>query len=108
MLELYLAARDAKYKRISVMGIKHPDLYQLLAYTIATELPGGLLVYAAGEGEAAVHEIVNVGKRLEVTSIDPSGTPKEILGEIARIATTVKRLRDQVNSALRLPVTSSA
>ncbi len=26
---------DAKYKKINVAGIKHADLYQLLAYTIA-------------------------------------------------------------------------
>ncbi|MHB0960427.1 MAG: 5-methylcytosine restriction system specificity protein McrC [Pirellulaceae bacterium] len=42
---------DVKYKRVNAPGIKHPDLYQLLAYTVATDLPNGLLVYAAGEGE---------------------------------------------------------
>jgi 5-methylcytosine-specific restriction enzyme subunit McrC len=88
---------DLKYKRINVPGIKHADLYQLLAYTIAAELFGGLLIYAAGEGEPAVHEIVNVGKQLEVISMDLSGTPGELLGEILSIADTIKRLNRQAS-----------
>lgn len=83
---------DVKYKRINLVGIKHADLYQLLTYTIATELPGGLLIYAAGEGEPAVHEVLNVGKHLEVISMDLSGTPREILDEVATVAATIKRL----------------
>ena len=84
---------DAKYKRINVSGVKHPDLYQLLAYTIATGLPGGLLCYAAGEGEPAIHEVVDIGKQLQVTSVDLSGDPKEILSDIERIAVIVRGLR---------------
>ena len=63
-----------------------------ITYTIATELPGGLLIYAAGEGEPAVHEVLNVGKHLEVISMDLSGTPREILDEVATVAATIKRL----------------
>src|SRR5215468_10559738 len=40
---------DAKYKRVNAAGVKHPDLYQLLAYLLALDQPRGLLVYAAGE-----------------------------------------------------------
>jgi 5-methylcytosine-specific restriction enzyme subunit McrC len=32
---------DVKYKRVNIAGYHHPDLYQLLAYTIASDLPGG-------------------------------------------------------------------
>lgn len=39
---------DAKYKRVTVRGVENADLYQLLAYTLATNLPSGLLVYAVG------------------------------------------------------------
>jgi len=84
---------DAKYKRINVSGIKHPDLYQLLAYAIATGLPGGLLCYAAGEGEPAIHEVVDIGKELQVTSVDLSGDPEEILADMERIAVIVRGLR---------------
>lgn len=90
---------DAKYKRINVPGIKNPDLYQMLAYTIATELPSGFLIYAAGEGEPALHEVVNVGKRLEVISVDLSATPSEILDEISHIARTIKRSTEQLSQA---------
>ena len=88
---------DAKYKRINVPGIKNPDLYQLLAYTIAAELPSGLLIYAAGEGEPALHEVMNVGKKLEVISVDLSGTPSEILDDISNIAHTINRSSEQLS-----------
>jgi 5-methylcytosine-specific restriction endonuclease McrBC regulatory subunit McrC len=88
---------DVKYKRINVPGIKHADLYQLLAYTIAAELSAGLLIYAAGEGEPAVHEVENVGKQLEVISMDLSGTPGDILDEISNIARTIKRKTEQAS-----------
>jgi len=83
---------DAKYKRISVEGINHPDLYQLLAYTTALRLPGGLLVYAAGEANRVEHTVVHAGKRLEVTTVDLAGSPKQILADVARIAERVKAL----------------
>jgi 5-methylcytosine-specific restriction enzyme subunit McrC len=83
---------DAKYKRVSVKGINHPDLYQLLAYTVALNLPGGLLVYAVGEAERVRHEVVHVGKHLHVTTVDLSGTPDEILRDVARIARRVRQL----------------
>jgi 5-methylcytosine-specific restriction enzyme subunit McrC len=93
---------DVKYKRVSATGVKHPDLYQLLAYTIATGLPGGLLIYAAGEGEPATHRVVKLAKELEVTSIDLSGSPKEILAEIARAALRVMQLRGRADSMLQV------
>jgi 5-methylcytosine-specific restriction enzyme subunit McrC len=88
---------DVKYKRINVPGIRHADLYQLLAYTIAAELPAGLLIYAAGEGEPAVHEVENVGKELEVIAMDLSGTPSEILDEVSNIARAIKRKTEQAS-----------
>ena len=41
---------DAKYKRVTVESVPNADLYQLLAYVTALDLPGGLLVYAQGRG----------------------------------------------------------
>jgi 5-methylcytosine-specific restriction enzyme subunit McrC len=84
---------DAKYKRIGVKGIKHPDLYQLLAYTTALGLPEGLLVYAAGEADRIEHVVRHAGKRLRVTTIDLTGTPTEILSEVERIADLVRAQR---------------
>lgn len=83
---------DVKYKRIRVLG-KHPDLYQLLAYTVATGLDGGLLIYAAGEGEPVVHEVVDLGKRLEVVTLDLTREPEEILRQVEVVAGKVRGKR---------------
>jgi len=61
---------DVKYKAVNVAGVKHPDLYQLLAYVTASGLPSGLLVYAAGEGKPATHDITLAGKLLHVRSLE--------------------------------------
>ena len=84
---------DVKYKRTTAAGVNHPDLYQLLAYTIAAGLSHGLLVYAAGEGEPVAHEVVDLGKRLEVYSLDLSGPPQAILAEVGSLAEQIRRLR---------------
>ena len=39
---------DVKYKRLEAGGIKHPDLYQLLSYAIAADLPRALLGVCVG------------------------------------------------------------
>jgi 5-methylcytosine-specific restriction enzyme subunit McrC len=83
---------DVKYKRVNVAGILHPDLYQLLAYTIAADLPGGLLIYAAGEGDPALHEVVNISKELEVVTLDLAGTPEEILAQVEEVAGRVAQM----------------
>lgn len=92
---------DAKYKRISVSGINHPDLYQLLAYVIGLDLPAGLLVYAAGEADSVEHTVSHAGKRLEVTTIDLSGTPSEILDRVDRLTGRVRALAEEGGQAHR-------
>ena len=42
---------DAKYKMLTDERAPNADLYQMLAYATALDLPGGLLVYAKGERE---------------------------------------------------------
>jgi 5-methylcytosine-specific restriction enzyme subunit McrC len=86
---------DVKYKRVNASGIEHPDLYQLLAYATATGLPDGLLVYAAGEGEPVTHRVAYVGKELHIRTLDLSGTPDAIIGQVAKLGKEVKKLRDK-------------
>jgi 5-methylcytosine-specific restriction enzyme subunit McrC len=93
---------DVKYKRVNAAGIKHPDLYQLLAYTIAADLPCGLLVYAAGEGEPITHEVVEVEKRLEVVTLDLSGGPDEILEQVRVVADRIHEIARAGTGAWRL------
>ena len=91
----YLFVGDVKYKRLQASGIKHADLYQLLSYTIAADLPRGLLIYAAEERERGVHEIVHVGKELTITTLDLEGSPDEILGQVSRLAEQINGMKSQ-------------
>jgi len=94
---------DVKYKKVKVDGILHPDLYQLLAYTTATGLQEGLLIYAAGEAKATTHEVIRVGKRLHVATLDLAGEPPAILTLIGRVASMIRRMaRTHVREESRL------
>jgi 5-methylcytosine-specific restriction enzyme subunit McrC len=84
---------DVKYKRLEAGGIQHADVYQLVSYTIAADLPQGLLVYAAGEREPGVHEIVHVGKMLTIITMDLAGVPEDILQEVGRTAELIRAMR---------------
>ena len=84
---------DAKYKRVGNEHVHNADLYQLLAYTTALDLPGGLLIYAQGEAEDAVHRVRHAGKQLEIATLDLSGDIDELKAEIARLAERVRGLR---------------
>jgi hypothetical protein len=86
---------DIKYKRIDVQGLKHADLYQLLAYCVAIDLSGGLLIYAAGEAEPFTHRVVMLGKELDIVTLDLAGSPAEILAHIARLCARVQKWRDK-------------
>jgi len=86
-------AGDVKYKNVNPNGVIHPDLYQMLAYTIAADLPGGLLIYAAGETDDASHQVVHAGKTLRVLTLDLEGEPDDILAQIDGVADQVRLLR---------------
>ena len=80
---------DAKYKKLDTPGFRHADIYQMLAYCTAADLPSGLLIYAAGEDDPSEYRINHAGKTIEVTALDLSGTPAAILGEVSRLAERV-------------------
>ena len=83
---------DVKYKRADG-GVPNADLYQLLAYATALDLPGGLLIYAQGEAEPVTHEVRHAGKRLEVRALDLSGSREDLLARIDELAGRVRALR---------------
>lgn len=89
---------DVKYKRTAPEGNINADLYQLLAYTVATGLDDGLLIYAAGEADDAVHDVALAGKHLAVTTLDPSGEPDDVLREIEAVAAHVRTMADKPTS----------
>ena len=81
---------DAKYKKLDKQGFKHADIYQMLAYCTAADLPSGLLIYAAGEDVSGKYRINHSGKTIEVATLDLSGAPENILGEVDRLADRVR------------------
>ncbi len=85
---------DAKYKNLTGERVPNSDLYQLLAYVTALDLPGGLLIYAQGEAEAGTYCVRHSGKRLEVAGLDLSETLDEVLARVREVAIRVKALRD--------------
>jgi 5-methylcytosine-specific restriction enzyme subunit McrC len=83
---------DVKYKR-TTFG-EHADLYQLLAYATAAQLPGGLLVYAAGDDPSAPDAAHDVdGKTLHVAALDLALPPNQLLSQVALLAQRIKRMR---------------
>ena len=73
----------------------HADIYQMLAYCTATDLPSGMLVYAAGEGEPGTYRVKHADKTIEVVSLELDGTPEAMLEEVRRLA---QRVRVQTNA----------
>lgn len=92
---------DVKYKKTADWRIPNADLYQLHAYTTATDLPGGLLIYAAGEGEPGTHVVRHADKRLTVMAVDLAGDPDVVLAGISRVADQIRGLMRMPNISLR-------
>ena len=94
---------DAKYKRVRDERVPNADLYQLLAYVTALDLPGGLLVYAKDDDDpetrGIAYDIRNTNKRLEVAVLDLSGTLEDVLGRIEGLADMARALRAQRSAA---------
>ena len=91
---------DAKYKDITDRSVPNSDLYQLLAYTTALGLPGGLLIYAQDDADETVYKVRHSGKRLEVAALDLSQGLDDILARIEVLASRIRALRAEA-SALR-------
>ena len=89
---------DAKYKRILDQRVPNADLYQLLAYATALDLPGGMLIYAQGEADPVVHKVRHLGKQLEIAAVDLSGTLDQVIVRVGKLAERIKEMRDDARS----------
>jgi 5-methylcytosine-specific restriction enzyme subunit McrC len=82
---------DAKYKRLPAGAYQNADLYQLLAYAVALDLPGGTLIYAADQGVRSAEYVVNHDrKQLHVVALDLAAPPKRIRSQIASLAERIQ------------------
>jgi 5-methylcytosine-specific restriction enzyme subunit McrC len=95
---------DVKYKRLRAAGYLHPDLYQALAYAVATNLDHAMLIYAAGEAENVTHQVVHVGKRLHVRTLELGAPPEGILDQIKHLADEVRQLSRPPSQVERLRI----
>ena len=98
----YTFVGDVKYKRAD-SRVPNADLYQLLAYATALNLPGGLLIYAQGERQPVTHTVRHCGKRLEVATLDLSGALEEMLDRIGDLGQRIRRLRSLATGRTSVP-----
>ena len=90
---------DAKYKDLTGKRAENADLYQLLAYATALNLPGGLLIYAQGDAKLEKYSVRYADRQLEVAALDLSGTLDDIRSRVTEIADHVKTLRKKALAA---------
>ena len=83
---------DVKYKQANG-DVPNADLYQLLAYVTALDLPGGMLIYAQNEADVVTHMVRHSGKRLVITGLDLSDSLDRVLSRVDEIARQVENLR---------------
>ena len=84
---------DVKYKA-NERAPPNADLYQLLAYATALDLPGGMLIYAKGEADPVTREVRHIRKKLEIAALDLSGGLDEVLNRVKDIAVRVRAMCD--------------
>ncbi len=82
-----------EYRTTPSVALSAAELTALRARvrTLGVE-PGGLLIYAAGETEPGVHQVRHVGKRLEVVSLNLGGSPREVLEQVASVASRIREM----------------
>lgn len=91
---------DVKYKRTSPAGrALHPDMYQLLAYMTATDLPSGTLIYAKGEAPQKIYGLLGTNKSVEVRTMDLSVKPALVLEQVQQIGETIVASRSDLLGA---------
>lgn len=80
---------DVKYKIDGGFG-QESDLYQVLAYAVATGLSEAMLVYADGPPDVTDHAVRNLPVTLRIRHLDLTKPPPEVLEELRKIARTIR------------------
>jgi len=82
---------DLKYQTAGT-SVQPGNLYQMLAYTIASELPTGLLIYASTAGAPEESNIGKARKQINLFGLDLDQEPSLVLGQLREIAACADRL----------------
>lgn len=80
-----LAVADAKYKAEKPEGFPDADLYQMLAYCTALDLPEGHLVYAKGNAPRLRHARITIHQHTLELDQPPAGLLAEVRGLAERL-----------------------
>lgn len=83
---------DAKYKAERPEGFPEADLYQMLTYCTALDLPAGHLIYAKGNEPQARHKVRGVGTVIMQHALELDEEPMHILAAVNRIAASMASL----------------
>lgn len=83
------AVVDAKYKAERPGGFPDADLYQMLAYCTALNLPEGHLVYALGNEESTRHTVRHVGTVIQCHALQLDAEPAELLDQVSMLAEVI-------------------
>jgi 5-methylcytosine-specific restriction enzyme subunit McrC len=75
---------DVKYKRDESGTGESSDIYQALAYAVATSLPEVVLVYGSG-GSDRDHYVGHVGKVVRIRHLDLAQPPEQVLSQLTRV-----------------------
>lgn len=81
-----LAVADAKYKVEKPEGYPDADLYQMLAYCTALDLPDGHLIYAKGAAPHAAHRVRHAGITIHQHALELDQSPAGLLAEVRDLA----------------------
>ncbi|MBT2532799.1 restriction endonuclease [Arthrobacter sp. ISL-48] len=80
------AVIDAKYKAAKFANYPNADVYQMLAYCVRLGLDTGHLVYAEGEEEPRIHEVLGHKVSVHCHAIDLHQDPTALLEQMSRLA----------------------
>lgn len=81
-----IAVIDAKYKATKLANYPNADVYQMLAYCVRFGLDTGHLVYAKGEEEPQIHDVMGHRASVHCHAIDLNQHPSALLSQMSRLA----------------------
>ena len=81
---------DVKYKKTTNNRGSNPDIYQVLSYSIATNLYETMLIYAKGEEDPAIYMVGIPARKIDIRALDLTISQDHILNQIDVIASDIR------------------
>lgn len=81
-----MAVVDAKYKATRFANFPNADVYQMLAYCVRFGLDSGHLIYAKGDEDPQIHEVIGHKASVYCHSVDLNLHPSALVEQVSRLA----------------------